>query len=486
MRPGFGDFSRGIHVSDGGVRFGSFGYVGTRLGSVRGGTGTRSLKIRQSATDGEGGVCGPCADKAKVAVEKGQSTQEELSSIADGLSKAKASAGSVVAELLQRNDAASELLKEVEIEIEQTLSCFKSQGEVDPAVESQVEELYKMRATLQEELLPISRQIEELKQSSAATLALNPDNTNINQQTDESSSLSVDSTSAKGSGSWEKWFPVEFASKVTVNNLKAVEMFGRPWVIFRKEDGKVGCIHDQCAHRACPLSLGKVTQNTVECPYHGWRFNAQGNCEAMPSTRILKGIGVDSLPISEAGGMLWVWGGQSEPNPNSPPLPKDMIVPSGHEVRAEIATEVAIDHNDIAAVLPSLTRPFQDLKSIEQELSMPEQLSFHASRLLGGDLTPLAGRDVVVPNQSDMIVSSLRLGQSIGEMAELLTAVPAKLGYTRILYRMSLDKISLGAAAYLPLPWSKVLRIGLEQKIKEVEQAQGISREFQLGDKPMS
>ncbi len=36
------------------------------------------------------------------------------------------------------------------------------------------------------------------------------------------------------------------------------ELFGEPWVLFRDEKGLPACIRDECAHRACPLSLGKV------------------------------------------------------------------------------------------------------------------------------------------------------------------------------------------------------------------------------------
>lgn len=47
------------------------------------------------------------------------------------------------------------------------------------------------------------------------------------------------------------------------------ELFGQAWVLFRGADGRPGCILDECAHRACPLSIGKVVDGTAVCPYHG-------------------------------------------------------------------------------------------------------------------------------------------------------------------------------------------------------------------------
>lgn len=53
------------------------------------------------------------------------------------------------------------------------------------------------------------------------------------------------------------------------DDMVPFELFGQAWVLFRGADGRPGCILDECAHRACPLSIGKVTAGTVVCPYHG-------------------------------------------------------------------------------------------------------------------------------------------------------------------------------------------------------------------------
>ena len=45
------------------------------------------------------------------------------------------------------------------------------------------------------------------------------------------------------------------------------DLFGQAWVLFRDQDGKPACILDECAHRACPLSVGRVVDGQAECPY---------------------------------------------------------------------------------------------------------------------------------------------------------------------------------------------------------------------------
>lgn len=65
------------------------------------------------------------------------------------------------------------------------------------------------------------------------------------------------------------WYPLEFSSKLEGDVMVPLELFGKAWVLFRDASGTVACVHDECAHRACPLSLGKVVDGQLECPYHG-------------------------------------------------------------------------------------------------------------------------------------------------------------------------------------------------------------------------
>ncbi len=63
---------------------------------------------------------------------------------------------------------------------------------------------------------------------------------------------------------------------------KRVLLDGQPLVLFRDADGKVAALLDRCPHRLVALSGGTVKAGEIECPYHGWRFNGQGRCTAIP------------------------------------------------------------------------------------------------------------------------------------------------------------------------------------------------------------
>ncbi|AFJ44147.1 rieske (2Fe-2S) domain protein [Francisella orientalis str. Toba 04] len=44
-------------------------------------------------------------------------------------------------------------------------------------------------------------------------------------------------------------------------------------------------MENRCSHRSAELSLGKVCDSTITCPFHGFRFDAQGNCIYTPETQ---------------------------------------------------------------------------------------------------------------------------------------------------------------------------------------------------------
>lgn len=76
------------------------------------------------------------------------------------------------------------------------------------------------------------------------------------------------------------WTAVALSSKLKKKPIKIL-FEGQPLVLFRAGQ-KVSALEDRCPHRFAELSKGRIVEDTVECPYHGWRFNGQGQCTAIP------------------------------------------------------------------------------------------------------------------------------------------------------------------------------------------------------------
>ncbi|UDF32208.1 UNVERIFIED_ORG: Rieske (2Fe-2S) protein (plasmid) [Roseateles sp. XES5] len=76
------------------------------------------------------------------------------------------------------------------------------------------------------------------------------------------------------------WHAVALAADIRTKPLRIL-FSGQPVVLFRS-GGEIAALQDRCPHRQVELSTGKVVGGEIECPYHGWRFNAAGACTAIP------------------------------------------------------------------------------------------------------------------------------------------------------------------------------------------------------------
>ena len=94
------------------------------------------------------------------------------------------------------------------------------------------------------------------------------------------------------------------------NKPLALTLFGTPLVLFRTKSGTPAALLDRCPHRNTPLSLGNVKQETLQCSYHGWQFDALGECRAVPGLigeASSKGRHVPAYAVREQQGFIWVY-----------------------------------------------------------------------------------------------------------------------------------------------------------------------------------
>lgn len=99
------------------------------------------------------------------------------------------------------------------------------------------------------------------------------------------------------------WHPIAYSDEVKGKPHPA-ELMGRSLVIFRGRDG-VGILEDRCPHRNVPLSQGKVAGDAVACPYHGWQFDAAGDCVNVPGASSCPAVSAKAYPVVERNGLIW-------------------------------------------------------------------------------------------------------------------------------------------------------------------------------------
>ncbi len=120
---------------------------------------------------------------------------------------------------------------------------------------------------------------------------------------------------------WNEWHPVCIANEVE-DAPKQVFVLGERVVVFRNEEG-VHAFKDLCIHRGAALSLGKVKDGNIVCPYHAWEYNSHGDCTKIPALPCGKAIPSKAKATvyhcQEQYGLIWVCLGD-EPAPMIPYL----------------------------------------------------------------------------------------------------------------------------------------------------------------------
>ncbi|PPD46535.1 MAG: hypothetical protein CTY15_00455 [Methylocystis sp.] len=111
------------------------------------------------------------------------------------------------------------------------------------------------------------------------------------------------------------WTIVAEARALTAGKPLGMRIAGERVVFFRDASGKAAALIDRCPHRGVALSLGRVKDGEIECPFHGWRFDGAGrNCHVPwnPDAR-RETLGAHALPVREVAGLLWLYTGFAPP-----------------------------------------------------------------------------------------------------------------------------------------------------------------------------
>ena len=88
-----------------------------------------------------------------------------------------------------------------------------------------------------------------------------------------------------------------------------VKILSERLLAFRDTSGKIGLIDEFCAHRGVSLWFGRNEESGIRCPYHGWKYDRNGNCMEVPSEPAESGfctkVKLKSYPCIEKGGVIW-------------------------------------------------------------------------------------------------------------------------------------------------------------------------------------
>ncbi len=138
------------------------------------------------------------------------------------------------------------------------------------------------------------------------------------------------------------WYVGCIARELRAHKPRPTTLLGTPLVLFRGTDGRPAALLDRCAHRNVPLSLGKVVDERLQCPYHGWEFSGDGACQKIPGLCGDPGGKARRVPMfacEEADGFIWVWGEPDTTPPGGPPRLPALTTPGYTTVIRSVTAE---------------------------------------------------------------------------------------------------------------------------------------------------
>lgn len=136
------------------------------------------------------------------------------------------------------------------------------------------------------------------------------------------------------------WLPALLSSEIQPDSPPIrLRILGEDLVAFRDTEGKAGIVDAYCAHRRAPLFFARNEECGLRCPYHGWKFDTQGKCVDLPNVSTPRGteamkerLGITAYPARDSGGVIWVYMGPSDRQPELPQLEWTAVPPENRHL----------------------------------------------------------------------------------------------------------------------------------------------------------
>src|SRR5215211_1407198 len=116
------------------------------------------------------------------------------------------------------------------------------------------------------------------------------------------------------------WQPLAVAASLRPGKARPVKLMGEELTLYRGASGEPHLVGGRCAHRCTVLHIGWVEHEAIRCRYHGWKYDASGQCVEMPAedASFPPKVRIAGYPVREYGGLIFTYMGEGTP----PPFPR--------------------------------------------------------------------------------------------------------------------------------------------------------------------
>jgi phenylpropionate dioxygenase-like ring-hydroxylating dioxygenase large terminal subunit len=122
-----------------------------------------------------------------------------------------------------------------------------------------------------------------------------------------------------------QWYAILESKEVRKGKPVGVTRMGEKLVAWRDSRGRVTVMADKCPHRGVALSVGKLTGDCIQCPFHGFEYDPGGACTLVPANgreaEPPKALHVKTYPTREEHDFIYIWWGEPREREAYPPVP---------------------------------------------------------------------------------------------------------------------------------------------------------------------
>ena len=120
---------------------------------------------------------------------------------------------------------------------------------------------------------------------------------------------------------YKGWYSLGRSDELKSGEIKEMTIFDQKIIYYRGKSGKVYAVESKCLHLGANLGQGKIVNDYVQCPFHGWKYDGDGNLckntqvieyDPLNDTSVEVNCKLKSYPICEIDDRILLWFGPNE------------------------------------------------------------------------------------------------------------------------------------------------------------------------------
>jgi phenylpropionate dioxygenase-like ring-hydroxylating dioxygenase large terminal subunit len=113
----------------------------------------------------------------------------------------------------------------------------------------------------------------------------------------------------------ESWYCVGTLASLKEKKIISAQIGKQKLVIFRTDSDRVHCLDAFCAHLGLNLATGTVEGEKLQCQFHHWRYDGEGEVTTPTCKKLSDARKLNSYPVELRYGLIWVWAGKNAKYP---------------------------------------------------------------------------------------------------------------------------------------------------------------------------